>query len=677
MTARTVKPSWPRAIVSLALISLVVLIALAGRGDTAHASSFEPEGQLTFADATPGATSDIETAFKIPAPDANFAGTVGFVPTALGVPRPDTVSGGTVPIGAWVGTLMSSKVTLGLVNAPCANNISVEFTFFNATVNTSDTIDPLPAGTTDALAPLAGDFDKDGIAEIKPPPAVTKYPSYLNTLFPGITPRARYAAATRIPSASLWVILQFVVFEPGTTLPDLPAFDASLGYPSVTVLQDTTIDPAPSAVTDFCSPLTAFTTLFGVTKDNPDIGGGGGVDFRTNPGAGTYNFIAFARSQRDADDDGIENALDPCPFDANTVWDPRFVPPPGQTVPGDSDTFGGQMISDGIPDICDPTAEATGIQPTDHDNDGFLNRGDNCPLVANGVNEDGQLDTDDDGIGDACDTLALGNGPNIPDGHRHEGCATRAVTFPGDGNGQTVAPPGAAPCGDNSIDHGSWREECVIGVPAEHVGQIASNFRTCTPVPTDGGGGGGGDGGDGGGQTAVLATVKQQLLESLVAGLNLTTSIEALAPGGSTVIGAVCADENAQPIPGADITFRIDSQPGSDADLDGETEVTETTDAEGFADTTLNVGSTVGNIVVSASGDAAGCTTKTVTVTVTEQAAGGTGAAGGADTGVGSLAPFAASIPTWAAIASGLGAAGLLGSLGAFATRIIRRRRDD
>lgn len=51
------------------------------------------------------------------------------------------------------------------------------------------------------------------------------------------------------------------------------------------------------------------------------------------------------------------------------------------------------------------------------------------------------------------------------------------------------------------------------------------------------------------------------------------------------------------------------------------------------------------------------------------------GGAGGPDTGVGSLAPAVSSIPTWAAIASGLGGAGLLGSLGTFLSRFLHRRR--
>jgi hypothetical protein len=52
---------------------------------------------------------------------------------------------------------------------------------------------------------------------------------------------------------------------------------------------------------------------------------------------------------------------------------------------------------DGIGDACDPDL-------IDTDADGVVNSADNCPEVANPVQEDGtQLDADGDGIGDACD----------------------------------------------------------------------------------------------------------------------------------------------------------------------------------------------------------------------------------------------------------------------------------
>ncbi|MDP2675773.1 MAG: thrombospondin type 3 repeat-containing protein [Dehalococcoidia bacterium] len=54
---------------------------------------------------------------------------------------------------------------------------------------------------------------------------------------------------------------------------------------------------------------------------------------------------------------------------------------------------------------------------------------------------------------------------------------------------------------------------------------------------------------------------------------------------------------------------------------------------------------------------------------------GGVGGGGVGGSGVGALAPAVSSIPGWGALASALGGAGLLGSLGAFASRIFRRRR--
>lgn len=106
---------------------------------------------------------------------------------------------------------------------------------------------------------------------------------------------------------------------------------------------------------------------------------------------------------------------------------------------------------------------------------------------------------------------------------------------------------------------------------------------------------------------------EEQLLGALAAGLNLAVSLETVAVGGSTTVLAVLADGNGEPLSGADIAFKIDEQPGGDANLDGGADVTKTADAEGFAEATLNVGSTPGEIVVSATAEGQ---TETVTVTV-------------------------------------------------------------
>jgi len=451
-----------------------------------------------------------------------------------------------IPDGAILGAV-TSQDTLGILSNACAISGQLNFTFMEGTTDITNTVEPYawgptsPRGSND-LAGIAGDTSPspDGVQDIKPPPAVAQYPSYLNAIFdpdwvdfgpdliagnaddtngplPPIKPRFRSVGVASIAfAANLWVVLQEVVFEPGTDLPNLPPFDPSLGYPSVTVLQQASAagsatPPAPSAITDFCTPLKADTLSFGVTQDNPDTPANeAGIPVRTLPGAGTpvaSTFFGF--SQRDADGDGYENSLDPCPFHFNDVWDARK-----QDTQGDTDTFTNQPFRDGIPDTCDPTTPATctpGIpnlltpdpsdficdpantasgsppanQPTDHDGDGFPNRGDNCPTAYNpdqadnDVNEAGEVVGD--GIGDACDTpgsdggtdcagpnctgwqplpiparTVSGNGPGLPDGGQIQCIQLGSITVGGDPNvafsdcqGGPPPPPPPGPPNDN------------------------------------------------------------------------------------------------------------------------------------------------------------------------------------------------------------------------------------
>jgi len=402
--------------------------------------------------------------------DYNFAGVVNLSPTV-----PDDNA---VPVGAVLGRLGSQPI-IGVVNNPCNNSqLRVPFTFMKGTTDINYTVEPRPFGETNDLAIMAGDNPPySGQQDVKPAPAVTHYPSFLNAIFdpdwvdygpdriagngddnngpqPPIRPIFRVVGTTPIPSAgNLWVILQVLVFDKGTKLPNLPPFDPAYGYPEVTVLQQSSsasgsaTPPAPSAVTDFCSPLRTVSVSYGVTHDNPDTPGNeGGIPVRTLLAAGTHiTTFGYYTSLRDADGDGYENSLDTCPLTPDTVWNPR-----GPAEVGDSDTFFGFPAPDGIPDSCDPTPnEPTGgplaNQPTDHDGDGFLNRGDNCPLVANPDQRDtdrnGQGEEIGDGIGDACDP-----NPNTPDGAEIVCIKAGTVTSGGDPNVayspcQTELPP--------------------------------------------------------------------------------------------------------------------------------------------------------------------------------------------------------------------------------------------
>ncbi|HVL69489.1 MAG TPA: thrombospondin type 3 repeat-containing protein [Vicinamibacterales bacterium] len=80
-----------------------------------------------------------------------------------------------------------------------------------------------------------------------------------------------------------------------------------------------------------------------------------------------------ATDDRDADGDGVLDAVDNCPATAN---------------PDQSDVDG-----DGVGDACDATDDR------DADGDGVRDAVDNCPAAAN----PDQSDADGDGVGDACD----------------------------------------------------------------------------------------------------------------------------------------------------------------------------------------------------------------------------------------------------------------------------------
>ena len=360
----------------VAVAAALMAVMLLGGADSAHAATtFNPVIQASVETPTPGANSGFTAKLDIPNGDVNFAAFIAFIPEQWGV-----ITGDHIPIGANVGQLDAQSV-LGLANGACSTTLPVHFDMQNGSLDRSDTVefaDTDDSGTAD----YADDLDNNGFFD-----SVDKYPAWLNRIFKDDTtgevlqPIRRSIGIT--PVAGIPIILQFLIFPPGTVIDKAIPHDASLGFPSVTVLQnigDKSTTPAPSIINDFCTPLSTVNVTNGVD---------GATKLFVNPGDGTYKFNTFALGQRDADSDSYENALDTCALKPN-VGNPRIT--------GDGD-----VDSDGLDQACDPNDSAAGGTNSDQDGDGYQNRQDNCPLDANGQEQDNQKDDDLDTIGNACD----------------------------------------------------------------------------------------------------------------------------------------------------------------------------------------------------------------------------------------------------------------------------------
>ncbi len=399
-------------VVPYALLLVMAVGGLFAGARDAVALDFNPSATVATDDAVAGANADVVITTDFPAGGSIFSSILTFIPGSFGLGEcaannPAGVTAAcadvAVPNGAVTGQV-SSDTTLGLANNPCTTALAPSWNMMDATTQISPTVTFHDGDDADDRGEQFEDADGNGLAD-----GVDMYPEYLTRLLRDV-PYSPFDPGASTPLqpiqrtygqaivASEDVSLQFVTFPPGTKINGFQT-DPAWGFMSVLVIQDTG-DPGrvlePSTITDFCAPNHAVTTLYGITHDNAGTTADeGGHMYVTNPAAGPTGSIVLPSSEADADDDGLENTLDTCPFEGNNDgWNPRTG-----SHAGDSD-------EDGIPNICDPSPNDASA---DHDGDGFQNRGDNCPLIAN----ENQSDLDRDDLGDLCE-VAAGHDPGVP-----------------------------------------------------------------------------------------------------------------------------------------------------------------------------------------------------------------------------------------------------------------------
>jgi 3-oxoadipate enol-lactonase len=335
----------------------------AAQGDGLHLSH-----AVSVSNPTADSASDNGSETHVPRGDPYHSFAIGFWP--VGWPVTPSAE---LDLGVRKGAV-DVTVQVGLTNGPCNTPLALHFDMVNATTDKSRTVT-----FEDGFNDSNGDGNPDFI---------DMYPDFNDRILGPAQPYSRTVGIAEVGGRKL--VQQALSYDPGATVRGR-TLDPALGRPAATLLDnagDPLAVPAPGPVTDNCSPYDVTAVNFGTAPDGTVI-----AKTPKEPGTYTFNFLYVA--WRDADGDGIENTLDPCPLDPDPTWDPRAAEAVG---PGDAD-------GDGLPSSCDPDDNKA---VDDQDGDGYLNRGDDCPLVANGVDQAGtaagdQKDTDSDGIGDACD----------------------------------------------------------------------------------------------------------------------------------------------------------------------------------------------------------------------------------------------------------------------------------
>jgi len=416
------------------LLPLLALLAASfvflGRGGhNAEASPFNPTLATTLSTSGAGAAANINQfadwgTSPVTGTRSFPASSVYFTPGNWGIPSCAPSATCPYALNEQTGNF-SSTTTFGLLNSQCAIAIPVGFPdgMRNASTDASDSISP---GT--GFANLSADVNpangiKDGIEH---------WNDLLNGLIaagilPSTPPRERQTLNTVALGTNVWV--DVLTYDPGLLG---GAASAPLGYATTFILENANpLNPSsPSLITDTCG-LNNSITQSGLAS--------GGAVHRSNPASpGTSVFFLNAGSARDADQgpsapaepttfalpgglsgSGFTNNLDTCPFQPN-VGGP-IAPVGGGPLTGD----GSESPGDGIDAVCDPAPNT--FNGSDFDGDAYLNRGDNCPQVANGPLQTNQQDLGEvstgapvdggpasDGIGDVCDI-----NPTVADGHFH------------------------------------------------------------------------------------------------------------------------------------------------------------------------------------------------------------------------------------------------------------------
>jgi hypothetical protein len=249
--------------------------------------NFEVDFVVETAAATAGASADLALEMRVRQGNVAAEAFYILVPPEWGI-----TPGCQIPIGLMVGSLRWDA-RIGLEGNPCNQPAPLQFTMLNATTDTSNTVSFLDTDNNDR-PDFAEDKDRSGRRDY-----IEKYPDFLNRIFPDRTPMRRTAGIFTLTDPP--VLAQTLAFD---------SLDGSDGTTLVVILQnigDPDALPGEAGFTDYCTP-----SGFRLTEHGESLNG---AAFYTNPEPGGYVFLLTAFGERDAEEDGIENPLDTCPFD--------------------------------------------------------------------------------------------------------------------------------------------------------------------------------------------------------------------------------------------------------------------------------------------------------------------------------------------------------------------------